>query len=98
MLATTFARLRDPRFHRARQQIVSPIDSLSIRRRAGKLPGDCKIPKRAWYNVAMMKNRSVPCDTVLPHVVYQDVASALAWLTAVFGFAEHYRYGEPVQG
>ena len=46
----------------------------------------------------MMKNRSVPCDTVLPHVVYQDVASALAWLTAVFGFAEHYRYGEPVQG
>ncbi len=42
-----------------------------------------------------MTNRSVPCDTVLPHLVYEDVAEAIAWLSAVFGFAEHYRYGDP---
>jgi uncharacterized glyoxalase superfamily protein PhnB len=42
-----------------------------------------------------MMNRSVPCDTVLPHLVYEDVAEAIAWLSAVFGFAEHYRYGDP---
>jgi uncharacterized glyoxalase superfamily protein PhnB len=42
----------------------------------------------------MIRNRSVPTDTVLPHVFYQDVAAALAWLTTAFGFAEHYRYGE----
>jgi len=49
----------------------------------------------------MMKNRSVPTDTVLPHITYQNVAEALAWLARTFGFAEHYRYGEPggaVQG
>jgi uncharacterized glyoxalase superfamily protein PhnB len=42
----------------------------------------------------VIRNRSVPADTVLPHVVYQNVAKALAWLTATFGFTEHYRYGE----
>jgi uncharacterized glyoxalase superfamily protein PhnB len=41
-----------------------------------------------------MKNRSVPTDTVLPHVSYQNVADAMDWLTKVFGFREHYRYGE----
>jgi hypothetical protein len=48
-----------------------------------------------------VKNRSVPADTVLPHVTYQNVADAIAWLTTAFGFSEHYRYGEPggpVQG
>lgn len=43
----------------------------------------------------MMRNRSVPTDTVLPHIVYSDVAAALVWLTRTFGFTEHYRYGEP---
>jgi len=43
----------------------------------------------------MGRNRSVPTDAVLPHVVYADVAEALTWLTAAFGFVEHYRYGEP---
>src|SRR5258708_38339718 len=43
----------------------------------------------------MIANRSVPTDVVLPHVVYQDVAEAIAWLTKTFGFREHYRYGEP---
>ena len=45
-----------------------------------------------------MKNRSVPADVVLPHLVYQDVAQAIAWLSRRFGFVEHYRYGDPAQG
>ena len=40
----------------------------------------------------------MPTDTVLPHVVYQDVPRAVEWLRAHFGFTEHYRYGEPVSG
>jgi len=43
----------------------------------------------------MLKNRSVPTDVVLPHITYEDVSRALAWLTNAFGFIEHYRYGEP---
>ena len=43
----------------------------------------------------MLKNRSVPADILLPHIVYQSVPDAIAWLTRVFGFREHYRYGEP---
>lgn len=43
----------------------------------------------------MLKNRSVPADILLPHVVYKNVPEAIAWLTRVFGFREHYRYGEP---
>jgi uncharacterized glyoxalase superfamily protein PhnB len=45
--------------------------------------------------VILMGNRSVPVDTVLPHLFYEDVAGALAWLTEAFGFQEHYRYGDP---
>jgi uncharacterized glyoxalase superfamily protein PhnB len=44
---------------------------------------------------AMKKNRSVPTDTVLPHVMYACIPDALTWLERVFGFVEHYRYGEP---
>lgn len=43
----------------------------------------------------MIKNRSVPADIVLPHVVYQNVADTIAWLSKAFGFSEHYRYGDP---
>ena len=43
----------------------------------------------------MIANRSVPTNTLLPHVVYADVAEAVDWLTKSFGFTEHYRYGEP---
>jgi len=43
----------------------------------------------------MLKNRSVPADTVLPHVFYQDVVAAIDWLSKTFGFVEHYRYGQP---
>jgi uncharacterized glyoxalase superfamily protein PhnB len=46
------------------------------------------------YYLRMIRNRSVPTDTVLAHVFYRDVAAALAWLTTTFGFTEHYRYGE----
>lgn len=45
-----------------------------------------------------MRNRSVPVDTVLPHVAYVDLAAAVEWLTRVFGFVEHYRYGDPISG
>jgi uncharacterized glyoxalase superfamily protein PhnB len=43
----------------------------------------------------MVRNRSVPSDTVLPHVTYRDVAAASRWLSRAFGFSEHYRYGPP---
>ena len=43
----------------------------------------------------MLSNRSVPTDTLLPHIVYPDVAEAIVWLTKTFGFTEHYRHGEP---
>lgn len=46
----------------------------------------------------MIENRSVPTDTLLPHVHYQDLASAIEWLSKAFGFREHYRYGEPISG
>ena len=43
----------------------------------------------------MVTNRSVPADTVLPHITYRNVAEASRWLTDTFGFEEHYRYGPP---
>jgi uncharacterized glyoxalase superfamily protein PhnB len=46
----------------------------------------------------MTRNRSVPVDTILPHLVYENLVEAIAWLTRVFGFVEHYRYGEPISG
>ena len=41
----------------------------------------------------MVTNRSVPADTVLPHITYRNVGDASRWLAAAFGFTEHYRYG-----
>ena len=46
----------------------------------------------------MISNRSVPTDTVLPHVMYRDLERALLWLSNAFGFVELYRYGEPLSG
>jgi uncharacterized glyoxalase superfamily protein PhnB len=47
----------------------------------------------------MIKNRSVPTDVLLPHLTYQRVGAAIEWLSRVFGFEEHYRYGgEPPNG
>lgn len=45
-----------------------------------------------------LKNRSVPADAVLPHVAYQNLGEAIAWLTKVFGFEEYYRYGDGPSG
>jgi uncharacterized glyoxalase superfamily protein PhnB len=53
---------------------------------------------RPAYLTAMLKNRSVPVDTILPHITYKNLAPAIDWLSATFGFVEHYRYGDPVQG
>jgi len=46
----------------------------------------------------MPTNRSVPANILLPHVVYQNLAEAIEWLSKTFGFVEHYRYGEPISG
>ncbi|MGC1413708.1 MAG: VOC family protein [Candidatus Acidiferrum sp.] len=46
----------------------------------------------------MIGNRSLPTDTVLPHVEYQELGGAIEWLGNAFGFEEHYRYGEPLSG
>jgi hypothetical protein len=43
----------------------------------------------------MTENRSVPTNTVLPPIYYQNVVDAIDWLSKAFGFAEHYRYGDP---
>ena len=43
----------------------------------------------------MINNRSVPTDTVVSHLVYENVAEAMAWLAKTFGLTEHYRYGDP---
>ena len=43
----------------------------------------------------MVKNRSVPTDHILPHVYYENLADALAWLTSVFGFVEDYHFNLP---
>lgn len=44
------------------------------------------------------RNRSVPADIILPHVMYRNVAEAIAWLSQAFGFVEHYRYGPEPSG
>jgi predicted enzyme related to lactoylglutathione lyase len=47
----------------------------------------------------MIYNSSVPSNTVMPHVVYQSVEDAIAWLTKTFGFREHFHYGsDPISG
>ena len=46
----------------------------------------------------MLRNRSVPVDTILPHLSYKDLPAAIDWLAKTFGFVEHFRYGDPVSG
>lgn len=46
----------------------------------------------------MTENRSVPPNTILPHVDYQDLLAAISWLKKTFGFREQYRYGDPING
>jgi uncharacterized glyoxalase superfamily protein PhnB len=45
-----------------------------------------------------MRNRSVPSDSVVPHIVYRDPVEACEWVSRVFGFRENFRYGDPVSG
>jgi uncharacterized glyoxalase superfamily protein PhnB len=53
--------------------------------------------RRGYYRDGM-KNRSVPVNTVLPHVTYKDLAMAIDWLRDTLGFVEYFRYGDPVAG
>lgn len=46
----------------------------------------------------MIENRSVPPNTILPHIVYPDVSQAIAWLCKTFDFTLHYHYGDPPDG
>jgi uncharacterized glyoxalase superfamily protein PhnB len=52
----------------------------------------------AEYLHLMLRNRSVPVDTVLPHISYKDLPRAIEWLSTTFGFVEHYHYGDPLSG
>ena len=47
---------------------------------------------------SMLRNRSVPTDSVLPHIVYSDLTRAIEWLSQAFGYVENYRYGSPLAG
>jgi uncharacterized glyoxalase superfamily protein PhnB len=42
----------------------------------------------------MLANRSVPPATVMPVLVYDDIAEAVEWLCAAFGFRERLRIGD----
>ena len=46
-------------------------------------------------NGAMMRNSSVPTDSVVPHLYYEDADAAVDWLTRAFGFVENFRVREP---
>lgn len=41
----------------------------------------------------MQPNRSIPTATVIPVLVYEDVAEAVEWLVDAFGFVERLRIG-----
>jgi uncharacterized glyoxalase superfamily protein PhnB len=41
----------------------------------------------------MRENRSIPDCTVIPVLVYEDVAEAVEWLSDTFGFRERLRIG-----
>ena len=41
----------------------------------------------------MVVNRSRPPGTVIPTFFHEDVAQAIDWLCAAFGFKERFRYG-----
>ena len=43
----------------------------------------------------MVVNRSAPRATVVPILVYEDVAKAIDWLCGTFGFKERLRAGGP---
>src|SRR5438034_1380305 len=45
--------------------------------------------------VIMLVNRSAPSATVVPILVYEDVAKAIDWLCKSFGFTERLRVAGP---
>jgi len=47
------------------------------------------------YPGTIMRNLSVPSDTLVGHVVYEDLPRAIEFLCRAFGFREHFRYGPP---
>src|SRR5207248_1951640 len=54
-----------------------------------------RVRQGAALGAEMIKNRSVPSDTVLPHIVCRNVVEMIEWLAKTLGFTEHYRYGDP---
>jgi uncharacterized glyoxalase superfamily protein PhnB len=42
----------------------------------------------------MIDNRTMPSATIMPVLVYHDVAEACEWLCRVFGFSERWRAGD----
>lgn len=45
----------------------------------------------------MVVNRSAPRATVVPILVYEDVAAAVDWLCDAFGFTERLRAAGPAR-
>src|SRR2546426_11234017 len=41
-----------------------------------------------------VENRSMPPGTIIPELVYPDLAAAVAWLAETFGFRERLRIGD----
>jgi uncharacterized glyoxalase superfamily protein PhnB len=41
----------------------------------------------------MTANRSAPPGSIVPRLYYDDISTAIEWLTDAFGFRELYRYG-----
>jgi len=41
----------------------------------------------------MVENRSAPPGPIVPGRFYDDIAAAIDWISAAFGFSEIYRYG-----
>src|SRR5260370_24523621 len=46
-------------------------------------------------DMSEMVNRSAPTATVVPVLVYDDVAKAIDWLCEAFGFSERLRAARP---
>jgi uncharacterized protein (DUF952 family)/uncharacterized glyoxalase superfamily protein PhnB len=41
-----------------------------------------------------LDNRTMPAAAVIPQLIYEDVAAAIAWLCDAFGFVERWRAGD----
>lgn len=77
---------------------IHKIRAICVFFRESVIAKDQSVKLEQRYAGAMIRNRSVLTDVVLPHVVYKDLGAAIEWLTRAFGFVEHYRYGDPLSG